>query len=372
MQLARHLESEAMNRYFKQLRNRAKVADSVVRKSQLLSKQEYVLEQAISIEVGPPGDNWRAIVWMDNGKDLSQSVPGPWNPRPGTRAWETYFFPVIVHHDIELAPKAKKKTALNRSTTVNTVSGHTNLSKAAPEEEWRAAQNTCQLPFQYGSSLDRDLASRDALYALSELFHFAASAEVQLLNLLQRHIDHELSFVGLRYVSQSNSVSLLNLKYVKTLLTSRAQGLTEIIGILRNRSLVDWPRADDDVTAEKAGALLLADYEHLLQRAETLARECEQGMATLADSSVLEESKRSVGMAKTVQRLTVIGTVFIPLSFVCSVWGMNFKQLGSGSQSIWLLFASAAPVVLLSYVIYSWDTLAKLYRNVVSKRRSKV
>jgi hypothetical protein len=77
MQQARRLESEAMTRYFKQLRTRAKVADSVVHKCLLLSKQEYVLEQTVSIEVGPPGDDWRPIVWLDNGRDLSQSVQGP-------------------------------------------------------------------------------------------------------------------------------------------------------------------------------------------------------------------------------------------------------------------------------------------------------
>ena len=76
MQQARQLAAEDTNRYFKQLRTRAKVADSVVRKCLLLSKQEYVLEQKVSIEVGPPRDNWHAIIWLDNGRDLSQSVQG--------------------------------------------------------------------------------------------------------------------------------------------------------------------------------------------------------------------------------------------------------------------------------------------------------
>lgn len=63
LQQPRRLGSEAMGRYFQQLRTRAKVADSVVRECLLLSKQEYFLEQTVSIEVGPPGENWRAVVW---------------------------------------------------------------------------------------------------------------------------------------------------------------------------------------------------------------------------------------------------------------------------------------------------------------------
>jgi CorA-like Mg2+ transporter protein len=368
LQQARRLESEAMTRYFKQLRTRAKIADSVVRKCLLLSKQEYVLEQTVSIEVGPPGGNWRAIVWLDNGRDLSRSVQGPWNPRPDTRAWETYFFPVIVHQAADLPPRPRKDTALQQNPIVHAVSNHTSRANAKPDEEWRAAQNICLLPFQYGSRLDKDLASRDALYALSELFHFAASAEVQFLNLLHKRIEHELSFVGAENVGQYHSVSLLNLKYIKMLLTSHAQGLTETIGILRNRQSLDWPRVDNAATTEKAAVLLLADFEYLLQRAETLARECEQGMATLANSSVLEESRRSANMAMRVQRLTVIGTIFIPLSFVCSMWGMNFQELGTGSQPMWMLSVSSAPVLLFAYIVYRWDAVKRLYRTITSKR----
>jgi hypothetical protein len=46
-----------MAKYFKQLRTKAKVADSVVRKCLILSKQEYVLEQTITVEVWPPDEN---------------------------------------------------------------------------------------------------------------------------------------------------------------------------------------------------------------------------------------------------------------------------------------------------------------------------
>lgn len=61
------------------------------------TKQEYVLEQTVSVEVGQEAAALSAVVWLDNGRDLSQSVQGPWCPFPGTRPWETYFFPVIVH-----------------------------------------------------------------------------------------------------------------------------------------------------------------------------------------------------------------------------------------------------------------------------------
>lgn len=76
LQKARHLESQALGKYFLQMRNKAVVADSVVRKCLLLSKQEHVLEQTISIEVSRSEDAWRAIVWLDSGRDLALGVEG--------------------------------------------------------------------------------------------------------------------------------------------------------------------------------------------------------------------------------------------------------------------------------------------------------
>ncbi|KAF2120081.1 hypothetical protein BDV96DRAFT_641938 [Lophiotrema nucula] len=368
LQLARARQSDAMAKYFQSLRDNGKVADSVVRKCAIISKEEYILEQAVTVEVGPPAENWRAIIWLDNGRDLSQSVPGPWNPMPGMKSWETYFFPVIVHQATGFSSIVAHEATDQDEVMPKIIS--TNTSKTLPKdkEKWSAAQNICLLPFQYGSHLRKELASRDALYALSELFYFAASAEVQVLNLLDKRIAHELSFVGAEKVATWNSICLLNLKYIKSLLTSQNRRLATTVDILRNRHSLDWPQAENDSTVEKTANLLLSDFEHLLLRAEMLARECEQGMITLANSSVLEESRRSADTGIRVQRLTIIGTVFIPLSFVCSIWGTNFKEFGSGSKPVWMLFASTGPVILLSYLIYNWDAFKRLYRKKSCKK----
>ena len=148
------------------------------------------------------------------------------------------------------------------------------------------------------------------------------------------------------------------------LFTSHTQGLNETISILRNRRPLDWPRVDDAATAEKVAVLLLADFEYLLQRTQALARECEQGMATLANSSALEAWRRSADMMMRVQRLTIIGTIFISLSFVYSAWGMNFKELGTSSQPIRMFFPSAALVILLSYLVYRWHAVIRLYHKI--------
>lgn len=362
--------SKAMAKYFGLLRDRGGVADSIVRECLILSDGEYILEQTISIEVGTLADTWRVIIWLDSGRDLAHGIPGPWNPTPGMKAWETYFYPVIVQ-------QADDKTAFTfRNHTENDDSvpltlGTTNRPTTKDYGTWIAAQNVSLLPSQYGSALDKGLASRDALYALSELLHFAASAEVQVLNLIDKSISRELSFIGVEGLSHWSSTSLLNLKYIKSILASHAPRMAMIVDILRNRQSLDWPRDDESSVAAKSAAMLLADYEHLVRRIDSLARECKQGMATLANSSVLEESKRSADTGIRVQRRTIIATVFIPLSFVCSVWGTNFKEFGSGSKPVWMLVASTGPVILLSCIIYNWDWIKQLSQRIITTQKKK-
>lgn len=103
--MARERESEGMAKYFRALRNEGMLSDSMVCKCLILTKQTYVLEQIVTIEVTPADErgNWHAAVWLDNGKDLSQSVQGPWSPLPGTKAWETYFYPVVFTKETGLS-----------------------------------------------------------------------------------------------------------------------------------------------------------------------------------------------------------------------------------------------------------------------------
>ncbi|RDW93966.1 uncharacterized protein DSM5745_01288 [Aspergillus mulundensis] len=365
----RQLQARSMRNYITELPKNAKVADSVVRKYHILSREFSVLEQMISVDVSPPGSDWRAIVWLDTGRDLADSFEGPFGPRPGSPAWQTFFYPVIVHH----------ADGMHDGTPYGATQGPSDApssSRACPEpltdeqKRWKAAQNISRLPFEYGSRLNRRFASHDALYALSEIFQFAATAQSQYLNFLETRIELELSTVGTESGVKNHSVSLVNLQYVKALLTSFAQNVAETVNLLQNRDFLHWSRAEDTTGTDRVANMLRADFQHLQQRAKTLRRECDQGMATLANSSSLDETRRSAQIAFSVKGLTIIGTIFIPLSFVCSVWGMNVKELGSGNRSIWMWVATALPVAFLTYVAYWFRDAHSRQRERASGRRS--
>ncbi|OHE97503.1 hypothetical protein CORC01_07118 [Colletotrichum orchidophilum] len=293
LETARRQGSNAMARYFLSLRRKAGVSDSMVRKWIILSKRTCVLEQTVTVEIGRSRDSasCRAVVWLDAGKELADSIEGPWSHTPETNAWKTFFHPVIVPQATDLPNTSqtlfKAESFSSRSSKRPNTSSPALIVESA---SWKAGQNISHLPFKYGAHLNRELASRDVLYALSELLHFVAAAEIQFFNVLQKCIDKELSFVGAPEIGESHSVSLLNLRYIKMQLSSHSQSLAEVANLLRNRTSLDWPRMtkDEDQSladiAEKTAALQLTDFEYLLQRTLTLAHECEQGMTTLADS----------------------------------------------------------------------------------------
>lgn len=66
-----------------------------------------------------------------------------------------------------------------------------------------------------------------------------------------------------------------------------------------------------------------------------------------------------------VERLTALATIFIPLSFVCSIWGMNFLEMGSGLLHFWMWFATAGPIIVFSLAVYHFDFVRKLFGRLI-------
>ena len=345
--------SHALLKYFQNLKTSAMVADSVVRDVLVLNKKEYVLQQTISVEVAKLENGWRAIIWMDHGRDLADSAKGPWYPplNQSFQPHESYFYPIIVQHTNNDFLGAVSQSISHSADGHN---GH----------PWKASQNTCLLPFEYGSHLNKEEATEDAFYALSELFHFVASAGVQYLNLFATRIEDELSFIGIDDHAESQQIILINLRYMKTHLVRYRDQLTGTSAVLRNRNAFNWPQPEEiSSTVTASTALLSSDFDYLLERSQNLVRECESGMDTLASNAAVAEAQRSYKTGLQAKKLTIVATLFIPLSFVCSVWGMNTAQLGSGSVSVVWVLLSLVPTFLITAAIYFWNDLERYYNS---------
>lgn len=123
--------------------------------------------------------------------------------------------------------------------------------------------------------------------------------------------------------------------------------LREVVGAL-NR--------DDLPNITKGTATYFRDvYEHTVQIIETMEtdRDMISGMLDIYVSSVSNK------MNEVMKILTIIATIFIPMTFLAGVYGMNFKYMPEYDQTwaypvFWLLMVAIAVVMLLWFHRKKW------------------
>ncbi|KAL8824739.1 MAG: hypothetical protein Q9170_008058 [Blastenia crenularia] len=79
----------------------------------------------------------------------------------------------------------------------------------------------------------------------------------------------------------------------------------------------------------------------------------------------IEESRKAMQQAETVKRLTALAFVFIPISTVCSAFGMNIREFSHNLPSAWV-FATVALAVAISTVICSTALAGNIFWAVLS------
>ncbi|KAL9111738.1 MAG: hypothetical protein Q9227_003797 [Pyrenula ochraceoflavens] len=329
---ARAQAERGMKSYIKELRKfTADVGSSMVVRFSVHDHDFCSIEQDISITCCKVKDSWTVIAWLDSGKDLDKSLPGPW------LSSSDHEYSLKHIHPLELYP------VIRHHPRIGLNSHRFSRSTAAQKEASIGFQQSRSLLNEnYGKTLDKATMSSDAFYSINDLFSFAAFAEVQFLNLVESVLARETGLAVL-----SRPPSLATLIFHKELLELHARQLRENITSLRTRGGSAWPKStntDQGKVARDAASLLLEDYEHLLSRCLELSALCDRGMADFNHKAALSESTRANVMAESVARLTRIATllslIYVPLSFTTSIFGMNFQELGQGTLKIWVWFAT--------------------------------
>lgn len=102
---------------------------------------------------------------------------------------------------------------------------------------------------------------------------------------------------------------------------------------------------------------LAADFEYLLQCTLELHDMIKDSLTDQVATLSLEASRQSIEESKKVNRFTLVAWVFIPLSLMSSIFGMNVRELSPGPP-ISLFFACAGPVVAVALVLEWWFMLS--------------
>ncbi|KAJ5129352.1 uncharacterized protein N7515_005391 [Penicillium bovifimosum] len=345
--------------------------DSLVREYSTICSSFSVVEQWISLCIAKTGKGWTVIAWMDQGRPLQESPPGPWTSHFESQATP---LPVLQHH-----PKMAFRTTHNRLDQE---------LKASAEVQ----QSTALLPLQYDSlvalvNLARR-APRDPLAMCISLFTHAAFSEVQFLNLLESKIETQINSIT---EGVSADELLGTLQYFFHILNRHAQQLNDSTRALsklaeRSNQALDGPRLDipgpksttspasgmgirwqtpETETARNFGFNssesafttkgLLEDYAQLHVRCMELSNMCTRGITLAMNKATIAESRKAIEQSERLKKLTLLATLFIPLTFSSSLLGMNIDLLGQNAVKFWWFFILCIPVTLCSYILFIWD-----------------
>ncbi|BBO91124.1 magnesium/cobalt transporter CorA [Desulfosarcina ovata] len=114
-------------------------------------------------------------------------------------------------------------------------------------------------------------------------------------------------------------------------------------------------KGDNPFIGETTGMFLRDVYDHTIQAIDTI----ESFRDTLSSLQDLYLSTISNRMNEVMKVLTIIATIFIPISFIAGVYGMNFSHMPElgwrwGYLTVWLVIIAVVVAMLLFFKRKKW------------------
>ncbi|KAJ4251081.1 hypothetical protein NW762_011732 [Fusarium torreyae] len=315
--------------------SKLKLGESMIRDYHVFDETHFAIEQRVSICMQQPkkdndaSQTFTLLAWLDAGTDFPRL--DPWAVyRSGP-----YHLPVIRHK-----PMVALKCHL-----------FANRSPDGADSNTGQIQSLSSLPHGYGRSLRSSIMAKDPFYTIIEIFDFAASSQIQFLNLIDAKLYSYTSGPASKEFE-----SLGHLKYIKAILNSHLQKTKRVLDSIKNAQLSTWPK-DDSNSARTSNAAhnVEQDFQHILDRTVSLNTRVSEAISVLMSSMSISESQRAIIQAQRVGKLTFLAFIFVPLSFTTSFFGMNVAQLENGNLGIWWWFVMSVPIVALVFALYFVD-----------------
>lgn len=93
---------------------------------------------------------------------------------------------------------------------------------------------------------------------------------------------------------------------------------------------------------------LLDDIENVVYRIDIYAQRFDAMIPILTSFVQIAESRRSFAETKSITRMTYLALVFVPLTFVSSLFSMS-ADLGPGKKDFWIYFTVAIPLMVVVF-----------------------
>lgn len=102
-----------------------------------------------------------------------------------------------------------------------------------------------------------------------------------------------------------------------------------------------------------------SDHQRILDEALELERFLMETFQLLLSSISIQDASLSVAQGKLsnqqalrATQLTLLASIYVPLSFVTGIFGMNLKELNGSSLPIWVFFATLVVAVAVTAIIF--------------------
>jgi Mg2+ and Co2+ transporter CorA len=135
----------------------------------------------------------------------------------------------------------------------------------------------------------------------------------------------------------------------------------DVLRFIKSPILARWTTSltpDQNAVAQESKDAVTADYQFLLSRYRQLSIHYQEAISVLVSATSLAESQKQITLATQVTKLTILATIFLPLSYCTSIFGMNFVELDQLSIWIWVVVTFA--VGLSTFLVYQWDERQRL------------
>lgn len=116
---------------------------------------------------------------------------------------------------------------------------------------------------------------------------------------------------------------------------------------------------------------LVGDLKHLETLIDDHSRSLDALNPIIMALVQLQDTRRSISQAQDVRHLTYIALIFIPLSYIASLFSMA-EQFGPGSEGFWIYWASSLPVAVaivgLSFAVSKFHKLIVFILGVLQRQ----
>lgn len=203
----------------------------------------------------------------------------------------------------------------------------------------------------------------------SELLVLIMSSLLQTnLQAVDAEVKH-ISFNELREPDMSTNDKLLNLREVLSDLATGAKDTSQCVptsvkefynGLYHGAGKCD--HLDFRSPVEKLCQIKedAADLQRFLMDSFQLLM---SSISVIESKNGTEQNKMSSEQAARGAKLTQLAFIYVPLSFVTSIFGMNVKEVNDSPLSVWVCFVALIIVAAATALVFGWYEVRKIHKE---------